>query len=325
MATVVKKSVLITGCSTGGIGWAMAKNFHERGYYVFATARDPSKTTPLAESSDVEILQLDVTVPETIARCKEIVAKRTGGSLDVLVNNAGVEFNSPLLDTEIAEAKRLYDVNVWGPLAMIQAFAPLLIEAKGVVFNQSSIDGSLNMVWAGKSPCATSAYDPPSLSLYLPLTLSPLRSLANPATRARSRSGIFASSKAAVARMSETLRVELEPLGVRVITSVCGSANTPMFAKPGGPMHLPEKSYYHGVQDAAWKERMDHQRQATNVDVLAKKLVKDVVGGTRGVVWHGAFAPLVRWACWLNVAWVVDRLINSARGLSLVKRSSGPG
>jgi 1-acylglycerone phosphate reductase len=120
--------------------------------------------------------------------------------------------------------------------------------------------------------------------------------------------------------MSETLRIELEPLGVRVVTSTCGSVDTPMFGKPGGPMKLPETSYYHGVQDAAWKERMDHQRQAANVDVLAGKLVRDIIRGTRGVIWHGAFAPLVRWARWLNVLWVVDRLINSARGLKQVER-----
>ncbi|CAI6336138.1 unnamed protein product [Periconia digitata] len=280
MATVLGKTVLITGCSTGGIGWALARNFRRRGYYVFATARDPSKVTNLAELEDIEILELDVTVPSTIEKCKEIVAKRTGGTLDLLVNNAGIEFNSPLLDTDIPEARRLYDVNVWGVLAMVQAFAPLLIEAKGVIFNQSSIDGELNMVWAG----------------------------------------IFASSKSAVARISETLRIELEPLGVRVLTSICGSADTPMFGKPGGPMELPKASYYHGVQDAAWKERMDHQRQAMNVDVLAEKLAKDILGGTKGVTWHGAFAPSVRWASWLNLIWLMDRLINSARGLNLVKR-----
>lgn len=151
MTTAQKKTVLITGCSTGGIGWAMAKNFHERGFYVFATARDPSKAVDLSGLSNVEILELDVTVPQTISRCKDMVAKRTGGKLDVLVNNAGEEFLCPLLDLDIAEAKRLYDVNVWGPLAMVQAFAPLLIEAKGVVSNQSSIDAVLSMVWAGKS------------------------------------------------------------------------------------------------------------------------------------------------------------------------------
>ena len=160
MATVQKKTVLITGCSANGIGHAMAKNFHHQGFYVFATARDPPKTADLAELSDVEILELDVTVPKTIAHCKEVVAKRTGGRLDVLVNNAGVEVNCPLLDTDITEAKRLYDVNVWGPLAMVQAFAPLLIEAKGVVFNQSSIDGALNMVWAGNFPSASPSPSP---------------------------------------------------------------------------------------------------------------------------------------------------------------------
>ena len=151
MSNVEKSTVLITGCTTGGIGHAMCKHFHQRGYYVFATARTPSKTGNLAQqSSDVEVLELDVTIPQTIERCKEIVAKRTGGRLDVLVNNAGVEFNSPLLDTNLGEARKLYDVNVWGILAMVQAFAPLLVEAKGFVFNQSSIDGALNMVWAGK-------------------------------------------------------------------------------------------------------------------------------------------------------------------------------
>jgi 1-acylglycerone phosphate reductase len=158
MATIQKRTVLITGCSTGGIGWAMAKMFHERGFHVFATARDPSKAADLSALSNVEMLELDVTVPQTISQCKDTVAKRTGGKLDVLVNNAGVEFVSPLLDVDITEAKKLYDVNVWGPLAMVQAFAPLLIEAKGIVSNQSSIDAVLSMVWAGKSAKASTPH-----------------------------------------------------------------------------------------------------------------------------------------------------------------------
>lgn len=149
MATILKKSVLITGCSTGGIGWAMARAFQRQGFHVFATARDPSTAADLAQLTNVQVLELDVTEPETINRAKEVVSKHTGGALDVLVNNAGVEFVKPLLEVDLAEAKRLYDVNVWGPLAVTQAFAPLLIEAKGVIFNQSSIDAELSMVWAG--------------------------------------------------------------------------------------------------------------------------------------------------------------------------------
>lgn len=125
--------------------------------------------------------------------------------------------------------------------------------------------------------------------------------------------------------MSETLRVELEPLGVRILTAMCGSADTPMFGKPGSPMVLPETSYYHGVEETAWKERMGHQRQAMDVDALAGKLVNDILGGARGVIWHGAYAPSVRWASWLNLTFLLDRLINSARGLSQVKRSEERG
>lgn len=134
------------------------------------------------------------------------------------------------------------------------------------------------------------------------------------------RPGIFASSKAAEARISETLRLELEPLGVRVVTVMCGSADTPMFGKPGGQMKLPETSYYYNVQDTAYKERMDHQGQAMKVEVLAEKLVKDILGGARGLIWQGALAPTVRFAAWALPTWLVDKLVNSARGLDQVKR-----
>ncbi|KAF2804124.1 NAD(P)-binding protein [Mytilinidion resinicola] len=280
MATIQKKTVLITGCSTGGIGWAMTKVFLERGFHVFATARDPSKAADLSALSNVDILELDVTVPQTISQCKDTVTKRTGGKLDVLVNNAGVELQTPLLDVDITEAKKLYDVNVWGPLALVQAFAPLLIEAKGLVVNQSSIDAVLSMAWAG----------------------------------------VFASSKAAQARLSETLRLEMEPLGVRVVTVMCGSVDTPMFGKPGGQMKLPETSYYYNVSDAAYKERMDHQGKAMKVDVLAAKLVKDILGGARGPIWRGALASLVQFITWAFPGWYVDKLVNGERGLEHVKR-----
>lgn len=175
-----QKFALITGCSTGGIGWAMAKQLQQHGFYVFATARDTSKISDI-DSKNAELLELDVTVSNTIERCRDIVSRRTGGRLDVLVNNAGVEFNSPLLNTDIADAKRLYEVNVWGPLLMVQAFAPLLIEAKGVVCNQSSIDSALNMVWAGKSSNSHPYMMPPSSQQALRrrarLTLAVLRYL----------------------------------------------------------------------------------------------------------------------------------------------------
>jgi 1-acylglycerone phosphate reductase len=85
----------------------MAKMFHERGFHVVATARGPSKAADLSALSNVEMLELDVTVPQTISQCKDTVAKRTGGKLDVLVNNAGVKFVSTLLVVDITVAKKL--------------------------------------------------------------------------------------------------------------------------------------------------------------------------------------------------------------------------
>lgn len=111
----------------------------------------------------------------------------------------------------------------------------------------------------------------------------------------------------------------MEPLGVRVVTLMTGSADTPMFGKPSGRLNLPETSYYYGVQDAAYKERMDHQKKAMKVNVLAEHLVKDILSGTKGPIWRGALATLVRVITSALPAWVVDKLVNAERGIKEVK------
>ncbi|KAK7745886.1 hypothetical protein SLS53_002605 [Cytospora paraplurivora] len=287
-AVVQKKTVFITGCSNGSIGAAISKILLTHDFHVFAGVRSVSKATDLSVLSNVDIVEIDVTLPETISKAKQFVAERTGGKLDVLVsvslclsrtdsripprmpsqarlrktcltvtnqvNTAGVEGVRPLLDVDIAWAKEIYDVNVWGILSVIQEFAPLVIEAKGIIANFSSIGSKVPMCWAG----------------------------------------IYSSSKAAIAQLSETLRIELAPLGVRVVTVMCGSANTPIFNKPGGQLRLPERSYYagHGIEEVANKQRDDHQGGSMNVDELAQSLVKGILSGTQKPVWAGTYAAL---------------------------------
>jgi 1-acylglycerone phosphate reductase len=65
---------------------------------------------------------------------------------------------------------------------------------------------------------------------------------------------------------------------------------------------------------------MDHQSKAMKVDVLADKLVRDILGGAKGMIWHGALASLVRYMTWALPTWIVDRLVNAERGLGHVKR-----
>lgn len=87
-AAIQKKTVLITGCSTGSIGWALTKTFLEHDFHVFAGIRSRSKAEDLAELRNVDLIELDVTVSQTILQCKELVAERTGGKLDILVGSS---------------------------------------------------------------------------------------------------------------------------------------------------------------------------------------------------------------------------------------------
>jgi NAD(P)-dependent dehydrogenase (short-subunit alcohol dehydrogenase family) len=151
-----KKTALVTGCSTGGIGAAIAQALAKHGHYVFATARDTSKIPDaLKDLPNVTVLQIDVAEPLSVAEAVKSVTvatkERLGvGALDILVNNAGVGYTMPLLDVDLQHAQRVYDINFWGPLRMIQAFSDLLIESRGRVVNVSSIGAVVNTPWIGK-------------------------------------------------------------------------------------------------------------------------------------------------------------------------------
>jgi 1-acylglycerone phosphate reductase len=83
-----QKTVLITGCSDGGLGAALAIELHKAGYRVFATARNVNKMAGLPQ--EIERLPIDVSSRTSIDECCQDVAKRTHGTLSMLINNAGV-------------------------------------------------------------------------------------------------------------------------------------------------------------------------------------------------------------------------------------------
>ena len=123
--------------------------FQERDFDVFATLRDPAKASELSKLQNVTILTLDVTNSSHINTSVQVVQEKSGGSLDYLINNAGRNHFMPLLDENIDAAKRIFDSNVWGTLAVTQAFVPLLIKAQGTLVNITSISGYLNIPWMG--------------------------------------------------------------------------------------------------------------------------------------------------------------------------------
>ncbi|KAJ3516824.1 hypothetical protein NM208_g14794 [Fusarium decemcellulare] len=114
-----KTFVLITGCSPGGIGHALALEFHRRGCHVIATVRNTDLIKDL-EAPGLSVVSLEVTEPESIAECKAKVSELTGGRLDILVNNAGRTHTIPALDMDLrrrarhVRGKRLWS-HVHGP------------------------------------------------------------------------------------------------------------------------------------------------------------------------------------------------------------------
>ncbi|KAK9234332.1 hypothetical protein V1525DRAFT_391555 [Lipomyces kononenkoae] len=271
-----EKTVLITGCSERGVGAALAKAFRAKGYHV--TLRNMAKAGSLAGMDGVDLLELEVTSTESIQQCAKAVEKRTGGSLDVLVNNAGVTECSPLLDVPLDQTKMLYDVNVWSIVAMAQAFAPMLIKAQGVIVKISSVVTKLTSAW----------------------------------------SGIYNSSKAAETVLSETLRLELEPLGVRVITVMLRAVETGIFDDVDD-LELPEMSYYHKARDF-----IDRQRKGliytTKQDVTATNIVRDIVSGRTSYICLGAQSSLCWWLLKLLPEKVLISMLNSDNGLAEIRR-----
>lgn len=144
-----KGTVLITGCSDGGAGSAMAMSFEDQGYWVFATSRSLDTMSKVETLPNIKLIQLDITKTTDILAARDTVSEETGGMLTYLVNCAARNHFMPLLDEDIEVGKALYDTNVWGPLAVTQAFAPLLIKAKGTVAFITSLSGYLNVPYRG--------------------------------------------------------------------------------------------------------------------------------------------------------------------------------
>jgi NAD(P)-dependent dehydrogenase (short-subunit alcohol dehydrogenase family) len=183
MNTKVSKSIVIeppvwfiTGCSTG-FGLELAKQAIEHGYRTVMTARDPSKLEGYGATDNVLVLKLDVTQPDQVAAAVTAAQARFGG-IDVLVNNAGIGYFAAIEEGEVAEVRKMFEVNVFGLTAMIQAVLPGMRQChSGCIVNVASLAGLRGF---------------PAL-------------------------GQYNATKFAVEGLSEALRQEVEPLGIRVM------------------------------------------------------------------------------------------------------------
>ncbi|KAK9243074.1 NAD(P)-binding protein [Lipomyces tetrasporus] len=251
--TSSKRTVLITGCSDGGMGAALAVAFHDAGLQVYATARNPAKMSHLT-SLGIKTLTLDVLSDSSIAEC---VGKLT--SLDILVNNAGATYGMPVSDLSIAEAKELFDLNVWSYLAVTQAFLPLLLKSKGMIVNHTSVVSTMAV---------------------------PFHST-------------YSASKAAMAMFSDSQRLELEPFGITVVDLRTGAVLTNIFKnqKEHRPISLPKGSIYEPAREAV--ESVMRYDKVANAGMPASQWAGQVVHDLLKkkpplTIWKGSQAMLAR-------------------------------
>lgn len=189
-----RRHVLVTGASTG-IGRATALRLARDGFHVFATVRriaDGKALVLAAEHGCLDTLSMDVLDRDQVQDAVRTVRRHADGrGLDALVNNAGVGMFQPLELADIDTFRRQLDVNVTGQLAVSQAFLPMLRVASGRIVMIGSIGDRITVPFAGP----------------------------------------IAAAKRALLSLTEALRLELAPWGIRVILIEPASIHTEAVGK----------------------------------------------------------------------------------------------
>jgi NAD(P)-dependent dehydrogenase (short-subunit alcohol dehydrogenase family) len=197
----VARSALVTGGSSG-IGLAIARMLRDEGYELTLAARRPERLDAVARDLSAQAVAGDV---REESDCERIVSahRERFGSLDVLVNSAGVGIGSRIEELRTKDLDLQLDVNLRGLFLVTRAALPLLKPSRGLIVNLSSLAGTVPGPWLS----------------------------------------VYAATKAAVISLTRSLNAELEADGVRATALCPGFVDTPMAAWssiPGEQMIRPE-------------------------------------------------------------------------------------
>jgi NAD(P)-dependent dehydrogenase (short-subunit alcohol dehydrogenase family) len=243
------RTVVITGASTG-IGRATALRLARGGWKVFAGVRKERDAESLRFES-VALLRpliIDVTDAASIERAAvEVRAALAGHGLDGLVNNAGVGVAVPVEYVQLHVLRANFEINVFGQIAVTQAFLPLVREARGRIVNIGSVGDRLSMPFGG----------------------------------------ILCGSKSAFASLSDALRLEMHAFGIRVVLVEPASIHTPAAKKTLGDMDrvisgLPaEGANRYGVMLREFAERAYRREKAGSPPEVVARTVERALTDAR--------------------------------------------
>lgn len=235
MATT-PRTVVITGASSG-IGHASALRLASSGFVVFAGARKPSDGERLRREGVIPV-EIDVTDDASIHAAVETVRSHVDGrGLDALVNNAGIGLAAPVEYVPLDVLRKQFDINVFGQIAVTQAFLPLIREARGRIVNMGSVGSHITMPFGG-ALCAT---------------------------------------KSAFRSLNDALRLELHPSGIQVVMIEPAAIRTPAVDKtlgdPDGAIRqLPPEGVarYGELLRSFMKRSYDTEQDGSPPDVVAE-------------------------------------------------------
>jgi NAD(P)-dependent dehydrogenase (short-subunit alcohol dehydrogenase family) len=178
---------LITGTSSG-LGYALAEHVLEQGDHVVLAAPTMEATRELTERHSETALAIELDVTDPAQRADAVrQAELRFGAIDVLVNNAGIDFIGAIEEQDEDDYRRVFEVNFFGPVALLRLVLPGMRErGRGTIVNVSSMDG--------------------------------IASLA--------ANGYYSASKFALEGVTEALWQEIEPLGLRALLIEPGSLRT---------------------------------------------------------------------------------------------------
>jgi len=203
----MNKVAVVTG-SSSGIGFETSLALARKGYLTYATMRDTKKGIKILETSkkeglQLEILELDVNKKESIESAISKILEQKG-RIDVLVNNAGYLLFGCIEDISVEDIKAQFETNFFGIIRLIQATAPIMRkQGSGFIVNVSSVAGRIGF----------------------------------PATPA------YISSKFALEGLSESMRYEMSPFGIKTVIIEPGVIKTNIFSSMKISKPKPDSPY----------------------------------------------------------------------------------
>lgn len=156
-------TVAITGAGSG-LGRELALGFSAKGFRVFGTSQSAKETAEIQNQSagdgEITLTITDITTEEQVYNWKDQVRKLLiGDRLDILINNAGVLTPGPMEVLSLSAVRHEFEVNVFGSLATIHAFIPLLRQAKGRIVQIGSMTGRFPLPFSGPSSASKAAME----------------------------------------------------------------------------------------------------------------------------------------------------------------------